>query len=244
MKSKIAGFIVLVLLFVVSAQAQNFDVTKAPKISVTGTAEIQVVPDEVTFSLGVSKTDKNMQTAKAQNDETIKGIIALAKRFNIAPTDTKTDYISVREKYECVQPKGETVCKNTFVGYTVSRTIVIKLKDLTKFEDFLSEIVKLGVTEVGSVSFETSQLRKYKDQTRAMAIRAAKEKALALAKEIGQTIGKAVSITEKDIDGYRSPYSNVRSNSFSISDDDEDSETLAVGTITVKAQVEVEFLLN
>ena len=244
MKSKIAGFIVLAFLLAVSAQAQNFDITKVPKISVTGTAEIQVVPDEVTFSLGISKTDKNLQTAKAQNDEIIKGVTALARRFNIAPTDTKTDYIAVREKYECIQPKGEAVCKNIFVGYTVSRTIVIKLKDLTKFEDFLSEIVKLGVTEVGEVTFETSQLRKYKDQTRAMAMRAAKEKALALAKEIGQTIGKAISITEKDIDGYRSPYSNVRSNSFSVSDDGEESKTLAVGAISVKAQVEVEFLLN
>jgi len=91
--------------------------------------------------------------------------------------------------------------------------------------------------------FTSSELRKFKDQVRAQAVRAALEKAQAIAKEIGQTIGKSVSIEENDIDGYRSPNSNISSNSFSI-DEDADAETISVGAISVKAQVEVRFLLN
>jgi hypothetical protein len=99
------------------------------------------------------------------------------------------------------------------------------------------------VTEVSDVTFESSELRKFKDQARAMAVRTAREKAEAMARELGQTIGKAVSITEEDVDGFRSPYANTSSNSFSIDGSAANDDT-AIGTISVKAQVKIGFLLN
>jgi uncharacterized protein YggE len=216
-----------------------------PTISVTGTAEILVVPDEVVFSLRVSKSDKNLQIAKSQNDVNVKKILDLTRRMTIPARDVKTDFISVSEKFDRVKLKGDDEFQNIFAGYTVSKTVVVKLTDISKFEEFFSEVIKIGVSQVSNVVFLSSQLRKYKDQSRAMAIRAAREKAEGIVKEIGQTIGKAISIEEKDVDGYRSPNSNISSNSFSISDDrEDDADTLAIGTISVKAQVEVEFLLN
>jgi hypothetical protein len=244
MKSKFAGFIVLSFLFYVSsAAAQTASINQTPSVQVMGTAEIQVVPDVARISLRVSKDDKNLQVAKTQNDENVAKIIALTRRFQIDARDVKTDYISVKEKFNRVRQRDADEYTNVFSGYTVSKTIVVRLKDLSKFEEFFSEIVKIGVTEIGSVSFESSELRKHKDQARAMAMRAAREKAGALAKEIGQTVGKALSIEEKDIDGYRTPNANYSSNSYSVSGDESDAETFAVGTITVRAQVEVSFLL-
>lgn len=243
MKSKFVVFIAVSFLFLVSINAQTVAVNQMPTIHVTGTAEIQVVPDLVKFALRVSKSDKNLQIAKTQNDVNVAKIIALTKRFQIDAKDVKTDFISVKEKFDRVKQKDDDEYTNVFAGYTVSKTVVVKLKDLAKFEEFFSEIIKVGVTELSNVSFESSEIRKHKDQARAMAVRAAREKAIAIAKELGQSIGKAVSIEEKDIDGYRSPGANYSSNSFSI-DDDTDSETFSIGTISVKAQVEALFLLN
>ena len=47
-----------------------------------------------------------------------------------------------------------------------------------------------------AVRLRTSQLRKYRDEARAKAIRAAKEKAVALAGELGVKIGRPHSISE------------------------------------------------
>ena len=227
------------------ANAQNVDVTKLPTVQVTGTAEIFVVPDEVTFSLKVAKTDKNLVAAKRQNDENVGKILALAKRFDVDNKDVKTDFITVSEKFDKkrLDPRDEEY-SDVFAGYTVSKTVIVKIKDLKKFEEFFTEVVKIGVTQISNVSFQSSELRKYRDQARSMAIRAAREKAVAIAGAINQEVGKAVSIEEKDIDGYRSPYANASSNSFSISDDRSDTGTFAIGTISVKAQVDVQFLLS
>lgn len=236
-----------ILILAVAVSAQNIDVSKLPTIKVTGTAEIQVVPDTATFSFTVSKKNDSIAVAKKENDETIAKVTSVAKRFGIAATDVKTDYIRVKEATKRVKiPNSDDDEDYEEIpdGFRVSRSLVIKLRDMTKFESFLTALLDAGINDVSNVVFSSSELRKHKDQARADAIRAAREKATAIVGEIGQSIGKAVSIEEKDIDGYRSPYANISSNSFSISDDDDDPETSAVGTITVKAQVEVEFLLN
>jgi len=225
--------------FSAAAQIKNI-----PTVDVTGVAEIKVVPDEVTFSLRVSKSDKSLQVAKIQNDSNVSRIIELAKRFGIASQDVKTDFILVKEKFDRIKQKGDIEYTEVFAGYTISKTVVVKLRDIGKFENFFSEIIKIGITEVSRVSFESSQLRKYKDQARAMAIKAAREKATALAAEIGQTIGKAISIEEENVDGFVSRGANYSSNSFSTDGEDDEEETFAAGTISVKAQVKVSFLLN
>ena len=234
----------LLVLLAISAKAQSIDVDKIPSIKVTGTAEIQVVPDTATLSFTIARKDKSVAVAKKQSDETVAKVTELAKRFNIAGTDVKTDYIRVKETTRREKIRGsEDDYNEVHDGYQVSRNLVIKLRDISRFESFLTALLDAGVNDVGSVAFTSSQLRKYKDQARAQAVRAAQEKAQALAKEIGQSIGKAVSIEENDIDGYRNANANISQNSFSI-DGDQDSETVSVGAISVKAQVEVRFLLN
>ncbi|MDQ3800608.1 MAG: SIMPL domain-containing protein [Acidobacteriota bacterium] len=244
MKSKFAVFFALIFLSLVSINGQTPAVNQPPTVDVSGTAEIQVVPDFVTFALRVTKSDKSLQVAKTQNDANMAQIIALTKRFAIDPTDVRTDFISVGEKFDRVKPKDDDEYQNVFAGYTVSKTVVIKLRDLSKFESFLSEIVRVGVTQIGSVSFESSEIRKHKDRARAMAIRAAREKAEAMAKELGQSIGKAVSIEEEDVDNNRS--GNLNSNntiSFGLYNVSGSSETIAPGTISIRAEVGVRFLL-
>jgi len=234
----------LVCLCIVSANAQTVDIGKLPTINTIGTAEIQVVPDTATLSFSIMKKDKSVTVAKKQNDETIAKVTALARRFNINATDVKTDYIRVAEVTRRVKVKNsEDDYETVFDGYSVTRNLVVRLTDIGKFETFLTALLEAGVYNVANVTFSSSELRKYKDQARAMAIRAAKEKAEAIAREIGQSIGKAVSIEEENLDENRSGSLNSNSNTL-VLDDEYSAGTVSVGTITVKAQVDVRFLLN
>jgi len=233
----------LIVLFALQGYAQQFETPDRPTITVTGTAEIMVVPDMADIRLRIVKTDKNLRAAKAQNDAGLAKLLDLIKRFDIAATDVKTDFISVKEKYDHIKPKAGDETTEVFAGYTVSRSIVVRLRDLKRFESFFSDVIESGVNDVSDVAFQTSELRKFKDQARTGAIKAAREKAEAIAKEIGQTIGKAVSIQEENLDGYRSSYANVTSNTFIIDGEGADEDT-AIGTISVKAQIKASFLLN
>lgn len=230
------------------------DVDKLPVITVTGTAEMQVAPDEATLTLVVTKTDKELSVAKLANDEAVRKVLDVARRFSIAPQNVKTDFITVEMKYDYVRDpsarvydaNGSELAKKLFRGYDVSKAVVIKLTNISRFEEFFSAILITGITEVSSVTFSTSTLRENKDKARAMAMKAAKEKSTDLAAAVGQTIGKAIKITE----GLSfTPYSNYQSNSLSnVSSTggsfSESSTTFAPGSITITAQVTVSFLLN
>src|SRR5437764_701830 len=90
-------------------------------ITVSGQAEIQVVPDEVVFKLEAESVNRDLNAAKAANDESVKKVFALARSYQIAPQYVQTDYISVHERYsEVVTGKPRE-----FVGYAVSQTIII-----------------------------------------------------------------------------------------------------------------------
>jgi len=211
-----------------------------PLIRVTGQAEIMVVPDEVAFNLRVVTMEKELPAAQAKNDQIAKTLLALARKYQIPPEQVQTGHISVSQRFS---DEEATKKPPVFLGYTVTKGVGIVLKDVSQAEELLADIFKSGVSSIDGVYFRTSQLRKYKDQARAMAIKAAQEKAVALTKEIGQSIGRAYSITE-DEPSYASAQNNnlnIVTRSGSSSDDE---STLALGQISITARVTVSFELK
>jgi uncharacterized protein YggE len=245
---KFFTLLILILCFGAYASAQNTDQTAM--ITVTGTAEVMVAPDEAIFSLDVTKTDKDLQVAKRLNDETVSKVLDLARRFSVAPQNVKTDYISVDMKYQTIRDAktkvydedGDETGKKIFIGYEVSKTIIVKLTDISRFEEFFAEALKTGITEVNNVKFETSKLRENKDKARDLAMKAAREKAVAMTASVGQTIGKAVRIIEGIANNQN--YGLSSNNNLSFGSFTESVATFAPGAIKVEAQVTISFLLN
>ena len=244
--------LIAVLLFsAFTSSAQEID--KLPVITVSGMAEVQIAPDEAVFSIDVTKTNKDLQAAKRLNDESVGKILELTRRFSISPQNVQTTQIAVDMKYESIRdPKtrvfsedGDEIGRRVFRGYEVSKSVTVRLTDLSRFEEFFAEVLQTGVSAVNSVKFETSKLRENKDKAREMAVKAAKEKATAMAVAVGQSIGRAIKITEGNVGGP--PFASYSANSNAIGTTGAFSESLvtfAPGAIKIEAQVTVSFLLN
>jgi uncharacterized protein YggE len=159
-------------------------------ITVTGDADVRVVPDEVIITLGVETWNEDLSAAKAQNDERVSQVLALARNYGIQPQYIQTDHISIEPRYQ------DDYEKRDFIGFFVRKTIVITLKDISKFDDLLTDVLQHGVNYVHGVQFRTTQLRKYRDEARSLAIQAAQEKAVAMAGALGQQVGGPQSIYE------------------------------------------------
>lgn len=217
-------------------------------ISVNGEAEIRVVPDEVLLSLGVETFDKVLKAAKSLNDERIKKTIAVARGYAIPAEYIQTDYIGIEPRYH------QSDITHELLGYVVRKTILIRLKDISKFEDLLSAVLEAGVTHVHGIDFRTTELRKHRDQARLLALKAAHEKAELLARESGRKVGKALSIGEASY-GYLSSYGSWWGSRYgsqmtqnvvqslggsSVASD----TTLAPGQIAIRVSVSVSFVLE
>jgi uncharacterized protein YggE len=220
-------------------------------INVTGSADVMVVPDEVVFSVGVETSDIVLTNAKNDNDVVIKRVLAQAQSLGVEEKYIQTDYISIEPRYQDAYLK-DGYQKRELVGYVVRKDIAFTLKDVSRFEELYSTILESGVNHVYGIEFRTTELRKHRDQGRVLAIQAAREKAEALAKETGQTVGAPLSISENSNWGYNS-YSwwgassamsqNVIQNAPSQGTSD-GSSTLALGQIAINASVSVTFELK
>lgn len=250
--NRIFVYLSLIFLTAFSVFAQAQTQPKPPTIDVSGMAEILLPPDQVVFTLDVTKRNKDMNIAKREADAALAKIIDLTKTFGIRPENVRTDYISVDMKYQFVRnPKsrifdedGDEVGTRTFLGYDVSATVIVRLMDIKRFQEFFAEVMKTGLTEIESVSFESSEFIEQRKKAREMAMKAAYEKASAMAGAVNQTIGKAIYIAESNSSGSSSVNNfsaNARSGPITVT---ESVATFSPGTIKINAQVTVTFLLN
>jgi uncharacterized protein len=243
----------LILAFTIAnlALTSAFSQTPAqpPMISVSGSAEVKVAPDEIYLRVGVETRDENLENAKKENDERVSKSLAFLKASDVKARDVQTDFISVEPIY------GNDVLRPKPLTYVVRKSIELKLTKIESFEGLLTGLLTNGVNNVHGIEFRTSQLRKHRDAARAMAIRAAKEKADALASELGVKCGKVYNINANDGGGYwNSSVSywggrfgggmnqNAVQNMGGSSETGED--TLSIGQISVSAAVNVSFLIE
>jgi len=232
---------VILALLALVAFAGSAENVSPRTVTVTGSADVKVVPDEVGLVVGISTTNKNLGTAKKDNEANAKKVNDTALKFKIDQKDIQTSQISINPKYEYINNS------NVFTGYEVERTISFTLRDLSKFEDFLSAILDGGVNRVSNIQFRTSELRKHRDKARGLAITAAKEKAIALAEGLGQKIGKPITISE-DVDRWQSWYGATAMRGLATQNVMQDSggsaeseDSFSPGQITVSASVTVVF---
>ena len=195
MKSKVFPIVscALVALFLLSGWVQQPQPQAASTpgvITVAGEAEVRVVPDEVVLTLGVETSNKNLDAARRENDRIVNAVFALTKKYAIPAERVQTDYIAIEPRYE------DRYTERAFIGYFVSKTIVITLRDVSQFERFYAEALGTGVTHVHGVQFRTTALRANRDKARELALQAAQEKAAAMAATLGQRIGQPVLIEE------------------------------------------------
>ena len=216
-------------------------------ITVSGDAEVRVVPDEVILTVGVETWDEGLDAAKEENDDIVRKLLDIADDYDIDPKHIQTDYVNI-------EPRYDDYSKDDFIGYFVRKTIVITLRDISKFEEVLSSALGAGANYVHGVEFRTTELRIHRDEARALAIQAAEEKATDLAGELNQKLGEPIMIRE-DRNWWWSGYSswwgsrwgggmaqNVIQN---VGEGTFDSEGVtAPGQISVNASVTVEFELK
>ncbi len=120
-------------------------------------------------------------------------------------------------------------------------------------EDLVAAALKTGVNRVNGISFQTTELRKHRDQARLLAVRAAKEKAGMMAGALAEKVGRVHEIQELRSDTFNwydwwwgSSQGRMTQNAVQNAGGPSQAVdgTLAPGQISVRATVSVSFELE
>jgi len=221
---------------------------QTPSISVSGTAEIRVAPDEVNLRLGVESRDVKLDEAVKQNETRTAAVLKFLKDAGIDAKDIQTDFIEIQPQFNSDRREQQIVPN----FYLVRRNLGVRLRKVDQFDTVLAGTLRSGVNYVMGIEFRTTELRKHRDAARQQAIRAAKEKAVALASELDAKVGKPVTIHEQTGGGWwgwsGSPWSHgnamIQNTIQSQPGGDPGEGNLSVGQISVTATVNVTFQLE
>jgi uncharacterized protein len=203
-------------------------------ISVTGNASIEVAPDEVIVTLGLDSRDKDLAIAKNDNDKQIKQLINITRAAGIPPANVQTSALTMGPEYS--EDKNPQL-----IDYRVSQTVVVTMTDLSKYESLMTSILNVGVKRVDGVYFTVADPSKLRAEARLKALQAAQDKAAAMAKQLGQKIGKPWEIIEgSDVDAF-APRTNAIYSRVPVQ---EENISVAGGQVPIRAVVLVSFELE
>lgn len=223
-------------------------------VAVSGSAQIKVPPDEVLISVGIESRALALADAKHANDADVAKALAFLRAAGVADKDVQTDYVNIEPRYP-YDSSTKVAARLQPEFYAVRKSIGVRLTRVGAYEEVLAGLLANGAQYVHGIEFRTSQLRKHRDAARALAIRAAQEKADALARELGVRRGEVLTVSESYSGGWwrggsgwgsvgGQAMQNVVQQSGGDGAGGGEDGTLAIGQISVDASVSATFSIE
>lgn len=201
--------VILVLVFIVSEiKGYRFiggGVAATNTISVSGDGEVFASPDIATVSFTVREEAKKVSDAQGKVSAKVKGALSAVRELGVADKDIKTQNYSSYPKYEWQQRASASACvdgycppsgKQVIVGYEVSQSVTITVRDLESVNDLVDVLAKKEVADMQGPNFTIDKQDDLKAEARKQAIDKARSKAEILARDLGVTLVRIVSFSE------------------------------------------------
>lgn len=174
-------------------------------IKVIGTAEMEIVPDEIYVSVTLREYTKDKK--KFVIEELEKNLVNFIEKVTATEKkDIKMDNMSAYVLSMKRKNKDEVITKSYDVKFKNSQQVYM----------LYSVMDSLGISKAYVSKYSHSKMDEYKKQIKINAIKAAKEKSEYLLLAIGEKPGKALSVTE--LTGFVTvndgTYDNGRENNY------------------------------
>jgi uncharacterized protein YggE len=200
-------------------------------IEVTGTAEKEVIPDEMYISITLMERYDNKEkiTIEKQEKDLINALSTLGINMaDLTLADANADYIKIHKREKDVISKREYMLK-VKDAVMVGR-VFEKLDEVKIFDSYISRI-------------DHSKMEELKRNTRIEAVKAAKEKATYLLSALSEAPGRALRVTENSYPMYEANV-NLRSmaGNYAMSKDGMDEQApLEFKKIKIESSVNIVF---
>lgn len=209
---KKALFLAFCLSMAITAGAQN--ATVQPElikyIDVTGKAEMEIEPDEITFVINITEYWKE-EFDKKVKVENFKTKVPLAEIENdlvtaLLKAGVKKEEISVRE----VGGHGRRIGKD----FLNSKRYELKLKNFKVVDNIIKTVDTRGIDYMNITELKNDKIGEYRLDCKVKALQAAHNKAKVLVEAIGEELGEVLTIDSSNEGslGYSRPeFMNVYS---------------------------------
>lgn len=176
------------------ATADENDLT--PQVSVSATGSAEVAPDMAVINLTVVREAETAREALDANTAAMSEVLAAMQAEGIAERDLQTSNFNIQPRYVYPEPVDGERPAPRIVGYEVSNSLTVRIRDLERVGAILDTSVTLGVNRGGGIRFTNDDPAEAIAQARSKAMRNAIAKAETLTEAAGIGLGRILSISE------------------------------------------------
>lgn len=176
----------------------------ARTLTISGTAELEVVPDQASVEVTFATTDKQMRAAHLATQQAVERFLAELDKVGVPRSRTTLGGIVYNPNFVYPDDKPQKL-----VSFTASLVAVVQTGDFAQLPAIIDTAVNAGAQSVEGVQFFSSRLPELKKQVRDKAIEATREKALQLARGLGAELGAINSVSEMQWNAHTRPRSGL-----------------------------------
>ncbi|TSC81631.1 MAG: hypothetical protein G01um101420_945 [Parcubacteria group bacterium Gr01-1014_20] len=193
----VAALIVNVVFFVMPA-VNHFGESLYPvrNLNVSAEGKTTVKPDIAQFSFSVITEGADLEKITSDNNKRIAEVVKYIKGEGISADDIKTTQYNLQPKYQYIESQK----KSYISGYELTQSVFVKVreldKNLGKISTILGSLPEMGINQISGVSFTVDDPEEFMVKAREEAFRKAHEKATAIAKANGISLGRVLNASE------------------------------------------------
>lgn len=173
-----------------------------PVIELVVNEQVEVEPDQVTISAGVTNRAMTAQEALSQNSAQMQRVIDRLRSLGIPERDIQTTRINLGARFEYDQPSQRQV----FRGYEASNQVRVLLRDTENVGRVLDALVQAGANDINGPRFSVSDDTGPKAEARRRALERARGMAMDYARVAGYSNVRVLKIAES-VSGSAREYS-------------------------------------
>lgn len=163
-----------------------------PVVELSVTETVLGSPDTATFSTGVTSKAPTASAALRQNSADMDKVIKQIVAQGIKREDIQTSGINLSADYEY----NNEVRTPRFIGYQVSNTVTVKVRQIDKLGAILDSVVSQGANNLSGPSFSIDDDSAAQREARDKAMKRAEAQALGYAKRSGYTGVQLLAVSE------------------------------------------------
>lgn len=228
---RVCCLLVLAALTSLPAQAAP----EAPHISASGEGELRVAPDVADISIAVSHTDKSVAKAREKVEMVTRKVIEAARAQGLSDADIRSSQLTIAPDYAWEDGRRR------LRGQRVERRVQLHLKDLGRYAELLDAVAEAEVSRLHQTSLGFSDRAALEREALVMAVKAARQRAEAMAQAANARLGEVYQIVESG--GGHAPQPMMRAMAMDKAESSESAPMLFGEELLVK-QVSVIWYLE
>lgn len=234
---RLLAAVALSLILMAPAVAQrDRDRPETPLLTVTGTGDVRVAPDEANVRLGVTRQSSTAQNAQEAVNRDANAIIAAVLKLGVARDQVRTGQLNLFPIYAQQKP-GEND-EPRVVAYRATNIVTVRLDKLDLTGPVIDAGLKAGANQLEGVSFGLRNDQAAREEALRLAVLEGRKKAQTIAQALEVRLGTVQEVQEGGVGIYPPP---MQREFAMAARGGADTTPVLPGQVTVSASVTIRY---